>query len=250
MAVYNVILVENEELIRIGIKKLLEKIIGGFKVVCEADNGEQAIRMLYELSPDILITDIRMQVMDGIEMVKQIRKYSRDLPIVVISGYDDYNYMREAIKYNVSDYLLKPINRMEFSECMNKIKKTLEQKQNVDNDCNSIQNEDNGRKVIKSIKEILFENCYHNITLQEISKRLNFNYQYLSTLFKKETGKYFSEYLIDVRVDKAKKLLADTNLRVYEIAGMCGYNNNKHFMVMFRKMTGKTPSQYREEKFM
>ncbi len=242
---YKAVLVEDEAIIRHGLKQLIEEVIGGFQVVGEASNGKQALELLKGVSPDLLITDIRMNEMNGIEMIKRVRELYPELYILIISGYADFEYAKQAIKYGVGDYLLKPIDRIELTQVLDQFKRRFkpdEQTLDAEDDPSS-----SGRHLIRKVKELIIERLDREVSLQYIADQVHLNPQYLSVLFKSETGQNFSDYVTNCRMKKAKQLLIETNLKIYEIAALSGYVSAKHFMAVFKDVVGKTPSQYRDQ---
>lgn len=245
MADVKVLVVDDEEKIIKGIKALLEEIIGGFQVVLEATNGKKALESLPFIKVDLMITDIRMPEMDGIELIKRVRKQFPDMPILVLSGYDEYEYMRQALRNNVTDYLLKPIDRIEFAETVGRLKLQLEGKKHMDEVKNIQEPEGKKHFIINKVKELVAEKLHQDSSLQSIAEEVNYSYAHLSTLFKSETGQAFSDYLLETRMAKAKQMLKETNLKIYEIGSLCGYPNAKYFMSVFKEAAGITPSEFR-----
>lgn len=232
-----ILLVEDERMIRAGLKKLIEDVIGGYTVSGEADSGGEALRIFDHVDPDIVITDIRMPGMRGLEMIRQLRALHRDLPVIVISGYAEFEYAREAIRYGVTSYLLKPVDRVELMQALAGIEAPA-----PDSEGSGDENQ-----LIKKVKQIIRERPGEDLSLKAVSDEVGLNPQYLSALFKKKTGENFSRYITEQRMKYAKKLLKDSNLKIYEIARATGYQSNKHFSNTFHEITGMTPSEYRDE---
>ena len=105
-----VLLVDDEVIIRQGLKKIIDWQSIGFEIAGEASNGDEAIELTEILSPDVVITDIRMAQSDGIELLRELKKRKTDCKIIVISGYDDFSYVQEAMAANAYSYLLKPVD--------------------------------------------------------------------------------------------------------------------------------------------
>lgn len=233
----NVLLVDDEQIIRRGIKKLLEEVIKGYKVMWEASNGYEALEIANIVVPDLVITDIRMPEMNGIDFISFFKKKHPLIPVIVISGHDDFMYVREALKLGVKDYLLKPISRSELANILSKLQVMEEDIANLTVDGESLN--------INKIKNLISSNLDKEITLNYISMNLNLHPNYISQLFKQETTINLSEYITKQRIDKSKKLLIQTELKIYDISSMVGYVNSKHFSVVFKKLVGMTPFQYR-----
>lgn len=124
----NILIVEDEGHIRQGIKSIIEQCIKEVVVVGEAENGLAAVPLIEKLTPDVVITDIRMPGMDGIELLYHIFTYHPHIKVLVLSGYDDYEYLRKAIQYEAVDYLLKPIQPKKIIEAVELIKTKIEKK--------------------------------------------------------------------------------------------------------------------------
>ena len=237
----NVLLVEDEPIIRRGIKKLLEEVITGYKVMWEASNGLEALKIADIVVPDIVITDIRMPEMNGIDFISFFMKKHPSVAVVVISGHDDFIYVKEALKLGAKDYLLKPISRSELAS-------TLQNLSRKDEETDSIVIDDESLNInIKRITNLIKGNLDREISLDFISNSLNLHPNYISHLFKAETNINISDYIMQKRINKSKELLLQTNLKIYDISSMVGYINPKHFSAVFKKHVGKTPHQYRRD---
>lgn len=123
---FSILIVDDDKIIRMGLKKIIESNMEGFEVIAEASNGVKALETIKELRPDILITDIKMPVMNGIELINSINKLSLKIRPVVLSGFDDYKYIRETFKNGAVDYILKPISNDTLFELLTQIKSDIE----------------------------------------------------------------------------------------------------------------------------
>lgn len=233
----NVLVVDDEKTIRKGIKKLLEEVITGYKVLWEASNGFEALEILKIEVPDIIITDIRMPNMNGIEFIRFTKEKLPLTPIIVLSGHDDFTYVREALKLGVKDYLLKPVSRSELATILLSIDQSNKKKEKP------IQTGESAH--IRQIKELIEKNLNADLTLQFISQSLNLHPNYVSQLFSQETSIRLSEYITQRRIESSKELLVKTNLKIIDISQLVGYADSKHFATVFKKVVGTTPQQYR-----
>ena len=228
-----ILVVEDEAIIRQGLKMLLEQVMGGFQVV-EAKSGEEGVSIVHQRLPHLIITDIRMGGMDGLAFISKVRQISKDVPIIILSGHSDFEYARSAMRYGVTDYLLKPINRIELSETISNIfKETKEESRPVS-------------RQFQDILKFIEDHLSREITLSHIAEHVYLNPQYVGQLFKSELGTTFTEYITEERLKRAKKLLKETNLKVYEVAQLSGYKSPKHFMTVFKQETGMTPVGFRK----
>lgn len=228
-----VLVVEDEAIIRQGLKVLLEDVIGKYQVV-EAKSGEEGLTLVDQRLPHLIITDIRMGAMDGFAFIAKVRQVSLDVPIIILSGHSDFEYARTSLRYGITDYLLKPVNRVELSEVLSKIFKEEEEENN--------EVSRNFKKIITFIDDHLGQ----EITLKQIAEFMYLHPQYVGQLFKSELNQTFTDYLTIQRLKKAKKLLKDTHLKVYEVAQLSGYKSPKHFMTLFKQEVGMTPKEYRK----
>ena len=130
MSLYKVLIVDDEEEIRLGIIKKINWEEHGFLVVGDAENGKDAMEKVERLQPDIIITDIMMPFMDGLELAEYVSKVYPSTKIIIFSGSDDLEYAHKAIKINVVEYVLKPINSLELIEVLRKMKNTMDEEYN------------------------------------------------------------------------------------------------------------------------
>jgi two-component system response regulator YesN len=251
----NILLVEDEEIIRTGLKSLIAQVSGDFQIAKEAANGREALEYLQKEAPDFLITDIRMREMDGLTLTAKVRERYPHMPILIISGYGDFEYARQAIRYGVSDYLLKPIDRLMLVSVLDRIRRGFGQKTggplatvnetDADTASKPLKNDDR-RKLIRKVKEYIQDNPDKDLRLQVLADYINLNSAYLSQLFKQETNTHLSDFITQVRMERAKYLLASTDLKIYDVARLSGYQSPKHFMLLFKQQVGMTPGAYRE----
>jgi two-component system response regulator YesN len=242
-----ILLVEDEMSIRKGLKKFIEDVLGNWRVSHEASNGIEALDILKRDLPGMIITDIFMPHMDGIELIRKVRESHPHLPIVIISGYGEFEYAKQALKYDVIDYLLKPVDWRELVQTLEKVQELQVDKSAETPRTEEFEDEGRGEEhpVVKKIQQFIQNRLDQDISLHYISEHFHLNYQYISVLFKAKTGKNFTEYVTEKRMRKAKHFLKETHLKIYEIANLCGYQDVRHFMLTFKKQTGMTPSDYR-----
>ncbi len=236
-----ILLVEDEANLRSGFRRLLENVIGGVKVAGEAANGKEALDWLKCNQADAVLTDIRMGEMGGIELLRRLAALHPELPVVIISGYSDFEYAREAIRFGAVDYLLKPVETVELARVVERLRKRLGGEAEA-----APAREQEERQVIRRVKEIIAAQLDQDISLQLLAGQVHLNHRYLSALFKSETGQNLSDYVTRMRIERAKQLLRETRMRVQDIAPLSGYPNVKYFLAIFKQSVGATPSEYRE----
>ena len=125
---YKAVLVDDEVLIRDAISKVIPFEQFGFELIAACQNAKEVVTLLETDAPDLIITDICMPFMDGLELSKYIYDNYPQIVVIILSGYDDFDYAKQAVRYKVHDYLLKPITAAEFSDILEKVKKLLDKR--------------------------------------------------------------------------------------------------------------------------
>ena len=138
MGLYRILLVDDEEEVRRGIIRKMEWESLGFEVAGDAENGEEALEKVEQLQPDVVITDIRMPYMDGLTLTRRIRQKYPSMRVLIFSGFDDFEYAQQAIKLNVTEYILKPVNVEELSEILTRVRENLDEEIEQRSNINSL----------------------------------------------------------------------------------------------------------------
>lgn len=235
------LLVDDERWVRTALRHTIEKLDLPFQVVQECANGLEALDWIKENHADLVLSDIRMPVMDGLTFLREIRQWRENQDVVLITVYDEFQYVQQALRYGAFDYLIKPVDADELAACLTKWLRRKEQEKPPvlvaeEIDLSPV------RKVIRFIKTA----PPGNVTLAEAARHVHMNPSYLSQLFKHEMNINFVDYVTSLRMTEAKRLLLSTTLRISEIACRLGYNDIAYFSNMFRKIVGISPSEYRK----
>ena len=238
-----VLLVDDEVMIREGFKQLFDWQAHDCEVVGEAGDGMEALTRIDTLHPDIVIMDINIPIMNGLKVIQLSRIKHPHTAFVIVSGYDDFSYCREALRLQITDYILKPVNYEEFGTCIDNLKISLfEQRVSA-----AAEPEKQEERTIAGITRYLQELLAEEISLSVLADNFHLNPQYISQLFKSEIGVNFLAYLTNIRMEKARKLLLATSLSIAEVAEQSGYGDYRVFTKVFKKSEGITPSQYRRD---
>lgn len=128
-----IVIVEDETRIREGIEKLIKRISDEYEMIALAENGEEGLQTIIENKPEIVVTDIKMPKMDGIEMLTRLKEISKMPKVIVLSAYSDFEYARQAIKLGVSEYILKPISVIEFTNSFKSLCKQIKDEKEKEN---------------------------------------------------------------------------------------------------------------------
>ena len=236
-----VLLVDDEIMIREGFKRLFDWEAHDCQVVGEAADGMEALSQIDALQPDIAIMDINIPIVNGLKVIQMARLKHPDIAFVIVSGYDDFEYCREALRLQITDYILKPVNYEEFGACIDNLKIALFQSHTAQ------RTDRQEERPIQGITRYLQEHLAEEVSLSVLAEVFHLNPQYISQLFKSEIGVNFLAYLTNIRMERAKKLLLTTPLSVAEVSEQSGYADYRVFTKVFKKTEGVTPSQYRRD---
>jgi len=387
----NILLVDDEPPVRRSMARAIARAFGDRHRVDEAEDGEEALDMLERRPYDLVVTDIRMPAVDGMTLSKTIAERYPDTIVVLLTGYADFQYAREAIRLHVYDYLLKPVSvdilcelvekidrekaerrrraeieRLRLNDLLEKrvrdlfyelpipycdtalfppfktiavlafalpadarkdrfvrfaarnivadvlsawgtpvvvaedlrliavlfvsgetvpppeqmaaeavralkayqridagatavgmverledirdaVRRCLEQLGDRHDPPEAALPDDAVHRLVRQAQAIIRAEYASDLTLTQLAERLYVHPNYLSTLFRRETGVTFSQYLTQVRIENAKKLLRETELKIYQICDRVGYTDQAHFSRVFKAMTGLSPYEYREQ---
>ncbi len=216
----------------------------GFELAGQASNGRLAIDFLKKNPVHVLLSDIYMPVMDGIELVKTISGWEESPITVFFSGYRDFEYARQAISYGVRFYILKPIKYEDLIQTFSTIRQELDIKYHISTDSTDTPGHDDA--FLQKVHHYVLGHL-QTASLKELASQLYMNPCYVSQLYKQKTGRNFSDYLCEMRMNKAAELLSSTPLRIYSVGQAVGYSNSKNFTRTFHSFFGKTPTEYRNQ---
>lgn len=232
-----IIIVEDEFRIRQGLSNLINKVNMGCKVIGEAENGYEGLKMIRDREPDIVITDIQMPKMDGLNMIEKAKEMGAECIFVILSGYTDFDYARKGIKLGIMDYLLKPATITDVKELLAKLA-GKDENQNFDLRTKEYSG------LVKEMTAIIEKSYGMRIGLDTFAEKFRLTPEYISNMFAKETEMTFSNYLKKVRIEKAKELILSTDMKIYEIACSVGYSDQKYFSKVFKEYTGVSAKQF------
>ena len=241
---YKLLIVEDEKLIRKGLVAHNPWNEWGFECVGEAENGKEALALFSQYNPDVLLTDLRMPVMNGLTLLSELRKKGADCPIIVISGYADFDYAQEAIQYGAMAYLLKPIKQQELMDTFLRAKMLLDTER-----YHLAMGLCRVRDITMEPVLSYIESHYNlNICIQQLAEIAHLSISQLMRNFKAETGQSIVKYITDFRINQAKALLDNPTLKIYEVANQVGFDDVSYFCRVFKKSTDYSPTEYRERR--
>ena len=276
---YRVLLADDEQIERMALAKRLKRHFGGSLDISEAVNGAEALETFRREKSQIVVMDISMPEMNGVEAAEHIRSLDEDCIIIFLTAYDEFSYAKRAIVIRALDYLLKPCEEDELVAVMEEAMRLTDKRLNVsgvpspgvpspgvpspgvpspDIPSPDIRREEHaeamprddgdGRlaQVAETIREYIRNNYMKEISMQDAARMMNYSDAYFCKLFKQCFDQNFTSYLTGFRVNEAKKLLRDRSISVKDVSMQVGYYDSNYFAKVFKRITGMIPSEYRD----
>lgn len=246
---YTVVIAEDEELLLNNLAQKIDNSDTDFEVIGKAQTGIQAFELVKQLNPDLVITDIRMPTMDGIELIKKIQEHYPLTDFIITSGYSDFEYTKSAIQLRVTEYLLKPVDPEELKATLLKLKNKYKLQQSSFEDIfNPATTRNSPAQIANILKEYLSMNYCQEVNLNLIANNMNYSSSYLTKIFYKQYKCSPSKYLINLRMQKAQQiLLHNPELSIRQVGESVGYHDQGYFSRIFKKQIGVSPLEYREK---
>lgn len=258
----SVVIVEDEEYLRRELVLMTPWEKFGCTVTGEAVDGVSGAELIVRTMPDLVVTDIRMPGMDGIEMLEEVCRLSpaESRPVaIIVSGHQEFEYARSALRLGVEDYLLKPIDDRELESVVRSAVARFESRDGerlarLDRDVEGMI-----KSLLPAVNTAIAENSHTGVAarflsehvgdhvgLAEVARYAGITASYLSRVFSEQTGYTVMEYLTRLRIRRAAELLRDRSLQVKEVMIRSGYRDPSYFGQVFRRFLGLTPSEFRD----
>lgn len=273
---YKVIIVDDEPIIVEGLQKGIEWSNWNSEIVGTASNGMEGLKLVRELKPDMLISDISMTNMDGLAMVAAIKSEFPNIEVCLLTGFRNFEYAQQAIKLGVTRFLLKPSKFDELEEAIDAMIKNLKSRgetgEEIVNDVwdlndaqerylyetfvknrpladdesdGKIKFTDANNYIVKNAIKFMYENHVLKLSLLDVAEQCYISNWHLSKLLNQYTGKGFFEIINRIRLDKAKELLKTTTYKIQDISEMVGFQDVTHFSRIFKNYEGISPKEFR-----
>ncbi len=260
---YRVLIVEDEPLMRDYLHNQISVIHPAFRAVSAAHDGLAALELLNSNAYDLIISDIRMPGMDGLTLVERMRAMGCETPVILLSGYDEFEYARKAVHLGVVEYLLKPLNDEALHETLDRLRQDIAQSRKTARLPDDLSPKSIARFVASCFADSTAEHTMlaeraaiyitahftEQITQSDVADALGVTPAYLSSVFHEEKGESYTKFLTRLRMTQAA-LLLKTNpaLTIQSVAEQTGYLSDKHFISVFKRYFGMTPNEYRQTK--
>ena len=241
-----VLVVEDEEMIRKGIVLAVDWAAMDCVVVGEAANGGEALEAVERLNPSLIITDLKMPRMDGIEMLRCLRDRGNHVYVIILTAYDSFTYAQSALRLGAVDFLLKPFHDGDLEQAVTALRRRMGGAKREEPALPGLKKGDKSKYVLEAMDYIGKHYQDPNISISDIALDLGISEGHLSRTFKKETDYTLLNYLTRYRIHKAMELLRDCRVKVYEVAAQVGYRDITYFSATFKRVTGLTPSEYQD----
>ena len=238
---YKAIIIDDEPWTILDIEQTFALKEMGFEIIGSFRSPLKALPAIMSKKPDLIITDIRMPGMTGLELIQKVRAQHLNCEFIIVSGYNDFAYAKEAIAYGVTGYCLKPLDPAETAACLERARTALNRRSVLPSDSAYI--DDTFERILNHMNTHFPE----KLSLKSLAAAFDLNPNYCCTLFTKYLGKTFSQHLTELRITEAQSLLKTTAHSLEKIARMVGYNDYFYFSKVFKKHCSYSPKEYRRQ---
>lgn len=240
----NVMLVDDERMALEGLQIFINWEKHGFRVCALCTSGEEALARYAEAKPDLVVTDLYMPGVDGLTLMERLREKGYAGEFIIVSGYSDFEKARRAMRHNVADYLLKPIDPEAADRAILRVRGALKSAPPI-REAEPAHAEPGALPVSEAVKRMASSRIAEHLTLEGIAANLGYNATYLGRVFREEAGCSFRAWLMKHRMERAAKLLRESAAPVRDVAAAVGYLKYQNFAQAFKAQYRRTPQAYR-----
>lgn len=244
---YKALIIDDEKPVQIAIQKLGHWKYYNMAPPQLAVNGKDGLQAMREFHPDLVFVDMNMPVMDGASFLMKASEEFPDSQYIVVSGYDQFSYAQQAIRYGACEYLLKPVVEEELNTAIEKALLRIDPNAVFGESAQTEPAEISPDEAVSIIKKYIESNYCQNIKITMFAEKYFFSIEYLTKMFRNKYGFTIYEYVLKLRMERAKELLENENNKIIDIAERLGYADNHYFSKAFRTYYNISPSQYRRE---
>ncbi|WP_059049097.1 response regulator transcription factor [Paenibacillus senegalimassiliensis] len=253
---WKIMLVDDEPIIRRGLRQFIESSHYPFSVSAEAKNAGEAIQQLEQQPAHVCFIDINMPNMNGLDLISLLHKQFPELVVVIISGYDNFEYARQAVQLHAFDYVLKPVPKSDLEQLLSRLNQHLQQIFPDQSDTETQKSPTlgpnlsggDGTLLINKVTEYINDHYQDpELTITRVATLIHMNPTYLSKRMKQETGQSFLDYVTGLRIAKAKEVMdhAPSNIKINSLATKVGYKSQYYFSRVFKNKVGLSPLEYK-----
>ena len=260
------VLIADDELIsRMVVKRMIKNFCLSVTEIEEAADGEEAVAKAEEMDADIVFLDIEMPGLDGIGAAKKIKEWKNGCMIVFLTAFADFQYAKEAVSIGACEYLVKPVAPEDLKQVIEKCGKKLGL--NEKQECSSVEKirkrgeeekleqiatgglTGRAAMIMMEVKEYIDLHYMEDLAIDLLAEKFGISVNYLNRIFRNGCGMAGKEYLIHIRVEQAKEYLKKPALTIRNVGLMVGYEDPNYCTRIFKKKTGMTPAEFRNQQF-
>lgn len=240
-----ILIVDDEKYEAVLMEKCVDWQQYGFEIVGSAQSAREALTLFNRTEPDIVLCDINMPVINGLELSRRMKEQRPGVHIIIVTGYREFEYAQKAVEIGIEKYILKPVQADELLKTAEKIQKEIAASAQAGAAAGDME-QHKGELTSTAVAYIESNLSARGLSLKSVASVVYANGSYLSRIFKEEAGETVTEYILRRRMEKSRELLETTNMRAYEIAALVGMPDAHYFGQCFKRFTGMTVNEYRQ----
>ena len=244
----SVVLIVEDELLELEfLKSIVAEELLPNDTIITCESGIQAVKLAKQYRPDIILMDILIPEMDGLQALQEIKKFLPRACVMILSASSDFSYAQTAIHLRVQEYLLKPIRPSVFKQAFQELLATTVTASQVHADEEVVEQETDQIYFIEKSIKYIHDNFKQKLPLQLLASNVFLNPQYFSRIFKKEVGVSYIDYVNKLKIEYSCKLLETTSYPAYRISSECGFTDPSYYNRVFVQHMNMTPKAYRRK---
>lgn len=250
---YKLLIAEDIAAERTVLCSTLNRYLGSTITIYDAKDGHEALDLFYQVNPDIVILNIEMPGLTGLDVARKIRESGKVCALLFISDYDNFSYAKQAIELRALDYILKPYDEnklvLSVQDAMHYVthfSTVLRDKIPLPvHDSDAVPEDARLSLIREDINSYIDAHYMEELSMKNVAHEMNYSDAYFCKLFKQCFHVNFSTYLNEYRIEKAKTIMANPRINVKDVGLACGYADSNYFSRVFKRVTGMTPTEYR-----